>query len=304
MSQWKCPLLRERAEIVGCSTSGTFPNVALDHATDMMKSEVARMDAQLVDDFNSILKGNCVYCHDFVADRKDFFLFEKLKAELEAQSAADALKTEGKGGAEVGGMVDWSKHMKYENPIGVSTVFQAIVDMVCEYFDTEMFACRLNYYGNGEHWKPFHYDSHAYGAKGQKEDITIGISLGGTRALAFLHEKSKKQFNFPQLNGDVFAFTSEVNNRFQHGVPRGPKECGERFSIIVWGKRKSINPRNGGGVDLDAQLGGMGKRIDTMEDAIQAAHDLVSVDRSAGTPMVPRAEKEGAPKPKKKNRLQ
>lgn len=308
MPSWACPLLRERIE-AAASSNGLFANVALDHATDMMKSEAARLDGQLMDDFNAILKGNCMYYHDFVADRKDFFLFEKLKVELEAQSAADALKAEGKGGQEAGGMVDWSKHMKYENPIGVSSVFQAIVEMVCEYFDTEMFACRLNYYGSGEHWKPFHYDSHAYGGKGQKEDITIGVSLGGTRALAFLHEPSKKQFSFPQLNGDVFAFTSEVNSRFQHGVPRGPKDCGERFSIIVWGKRRSVNERNGGAARIDDQIG-RGKKLDTMEDAIQCAHELVSVDRRGGTrPSNIDGSSSagglvGAAKPKKKNRLQ
>lgn len=301
MSRWESDLLQSRARAGAMSCNGLFPNISREFATDMMKSEMARMDAQLQDDFNAILKGNCIYANDFVCDRKDFFLFEKLKAELDQHSAAEALRSESKGGTETGGMVDWSKHMKYENPTGVSVVFQQIVEMMCEYFDTEMFACRLNYYGNGSHWKPFHHDSHAYGAKGQREDITIGVSLGATRALTFLHEPSKKQFNFPQANGDVFAFTSEVNSRFMHGVPRGTADCGERFSIIVWGHRRSVNERNGGHSSMvPASL-----KIDTMEDAVLAAHALVAVSARSGV------DKENATnttaaadKKKKKNRLQ
>lgn len=280
---------------------GVFPNVALDHATDMMKTEAARLDGQLVEDFNVVLKGNCTYANDFACDRRDFYLFEKIKAEIEAHEAEDALKRESKGGTESGGMVDWSRHMKYENPVGVSVVFQQVVEMLCEYFDTEMFACRLNYYGNGNHWKPFHHDSHAYGAKGQREDITIGLSLGATRGLAFLHEPSKKTFNFPQLNGDVFAFTSEVNNRFMHGVPKGPIDCGERFSIIVWGHRRTINARNGGGIVCAAIPKSI--KLETMEDAVAAAHAMVTIQRPVA-PVATEGGSNAAAAKKKKNRLQ
>jgi len=47
----------------------------------------------------------------------------------------------------------------------------------------------------------------------------------------------------------VFAFTSEANKRFMHGVPRirtGALDVGCRFSIIAWGRRRSINATNGG----------------------------------------------------------
>jgi len=33
---------------------------------------------------------------------------------------------------------------------------------------------------------------------------------------------------------------------FQHGVPRGKRSSGPRFSIIAWGRRRHINERNGG----------------------------------------------------------
>lgn len=315
MVLWKSALLAERAKAAADPQTGLFPNNAIGHATDMMKSERARLDAQLIDDFNSILKGNCVYASNFLCDKNDYFLFEKLKGELTKAQAAER-ETDQDGQA---GMVDWSKHMKFENPSGISQVFQEIVELICEYFDTEMFASRLNYYGNGQHWKPFHHDSHAYGAKGQREDITIGVSLGATRELTFLHQPSSRQFSFPQKNGDVFSFTSEVNSRFQHGVPRGGADCGERFSIIVWGKRRSVNARNGGGG------GGLSGSVpahmpmSTVEDAINAAQALVSVSRPAPKGMGAQVEtdeaspnnndgssnaKAVAAKPKKKNRLQ
>ena len=46
---------------------------------------------------------------------------------------------------------------------------------------------------------------------------------------------SGQQFSFPQNNGDVFAFTTEVNKRFKHGVPKLVRGVGgPRFSIIAW----------------------------------------------------------------------
>jgi hypothetical protein len=85
------------------------------------------------------------------------------------------------------------------------------------------------------------------------------------------------------VNGDIFAFNSEVNQRFQHGVPKARGQNGPRFSIIAWGRRRyttycvhtvsnrfvftaqhqsyvssrTINERNGGGE---------GASINNMED--------------------------------------
>ena len=48
-------------------------------------------------------------------------------------------------------------------------------------------------------------------------------------------------------DGDVFAFTTEVNKRFKHGVPKLVRGIGgPRFSIIAWGRRRSLNVNNGG----------------------------------------------------------
>lgn len=59
------------------------------------------------------------------------------------------------------------------------------------------------------------------------------------------------------MNGDVFAFDSDVNKRFQHGVPKLTGQAatirGPRFSIIAWGRRRSLNERNGGGSGLPSR---------------------------------------------------
>ena len=137
-----------------------------------------------------------------------------------------------------------SQHLKFENP-SFSATFTSVVNRMAEFFDVNVLATRLNFYRDGTDWKPFHRDSHAYTGDG-REDFTMGASFGSERELAFLHEPSGCQFSFPQRNGDVFAFDTEVNQKFMHGVPRSQRGAGPRFSIIAWGRRRSLNTRNGG----------------------------------------------------------
>jgi len=148
------------------------------------------------------------------------------------------------------GMVDWSQHLRHENPT-FSKTFNAIIQTLSDYFCCEIYASRLNYYRNGNDWKPFHHDSHAYCPKHQdKEDLTIGASFGMKRELEFKHVKSQQIFGVPQNNNDIFAFTSIVNEKFQHGVPKDKisqrSVVNQRFSIVVWGKRRELNERNSG----------------------------------------------------------
>jgi len=139
-------------------------------------------------------------------------------------------------------MINWSKHFKHENP-DFSPTFNEIIEKMSNYFDVEVYATRLNFYCDGSDWKPFHHDSHPY-VGGVREDFTMGASFGASRQLVFLHPSSNQTFAFPQNNGDVFAFTSEANKRFQHGIPKVTKLIGPRFSIIAWGIRRSMTDRN------------------------------------------------------------
>mmetsp|Transcript_25815 Transcript_25815/g.65085 ORF Transcript_25815/g.65085 Transcript_25815/m.65085 type:complete len:327 (-) Transcript_25815:378-1358(-) len=143
----------------------------------------------------------------------------------------------------------WSKHQVIENCRDKSVTFSQIIDALERFFDLEILATRLNYYQNQEHWKPFHKDSHAYGAGGKKEDFTVGVSFGAERMLEFVHDDCADfKFGFPQRNGDLFAFTDVVNSKFKHGVPKVPngEKRGPRISIIGWGRRKCMTRQNGG----------------------------------------------------------
>jgi hypothetical protein len=297
-------------------------NIAALHAASVTQSESSRVNGSLVEDMAVVLNGNCVCLNNFLCTRSDRSLFEALKADLVAYSG-ESLKTTGATDAEQPsasskdttassrGLMDWSKHEVYENPTSISATFNAIIEALDVYFDVEVYATRLNYYRDGSTWKPFHQDSHAYGGKALREDFTVGLSLGETRHLEFLHEPSGKMFSFPQDNGDCFAFTSEVNSRFKHGIPKSKNpECGDRFSIIVWGRRRTINERNGGGANARRDAPDA-KPVNTVDDAVEAAYGMVNrmgsrqqstasgeEEVANGKPAKPAADK------KKKNRLQ
>jgi len=224
------------------SSSSTTPALAKNQASafvrKMMKdSWIAQSDGQLLTDIIPALEGGCVYLPGFLCAPKDYSVLKALTSDLQNCPAT----TEGGGG-----MVNWSQHLKFENP-DFSPTFRQLLARLDAYFDVEILATRLNFYRDGSDFKPFHHDSHAYGSDGQKEDFTMGASFGSVRELAFRHEASGQAFTFPQGNGDIFAFDSEVNRTFTHGVPKmkgGAEKAGPRFSIIAWGRRRTLNERN------------------------------------------------------------
>ena len=298
------PPLEELINQGGCQNKASL------HVSDLMQRETARVNAQLIDDCLPLLKGQCIYLNNFLCRMRDLTLFDLMKEEVimslqGSKDRADVDLTEG--------LVAWSKHKVFENPTCVSILFNKIVQFVSDYFDLEIYATRLNYYADGNDWKPYHHDSHAYGGKALREDFTAGLTLGpAIRALNFLHEESKTVFGFPQRNGDCFAFTNEVNTKFKHGVPKASRvDCGDRMSIIAWGRRRTINERNGGVVkisrpmkqladDSTTDCGEEEGGLKTVEDAISAAHQLVSLTVTENRSMVERKPKDK----KKKNRLQ
>ena len=280
-------------------TKGHFNN-AIFQAMGALKSELARTNGALATAMSSALGGNCVYIENFLCALDDTAIFDRLKAELTAHAEAT-------GGD---GMVSWSRHMKHEDP-AFSATFQAVAATIAAYFDVEMFASRLNLYPDGTHWKCFHKDSHAYAGPNRavKEDFTIGMSLGATRALTFLHEESETKFSFPQKNGDLFAFSSEVNDSFMHGVPKASPSVGERFSVIVWGKRRTLNARNSGAMGdggrgaLPAEADALVQRISRAMVANTSSGPIFKENTAAAAAPTPAGPKgDGTKKPR--NRLQ
>jgi len=248
-------------------------NEAMAHARRAMRRESAIVDGGLARDFQHVIAGDAIYLPYFHCDLRDYGVLCALAREMEVE----AMHASGNSG-----MVNWSKHLKSENP-EFSATFHKIVNDMATYFDVEVYATRMNFYRDGTDWKPFHHDSHAYGGRAQREDFTMGASFGGTRELVFLHEPSGQTFSFPQNNGDVFAFTSEVNKRFKHGVPKASKsgQSDPRFSIIAWGRRRSVNSRNGGGEVTGTRDGGVASDENTEHTKGHASASHASVNFSS-----------------------
>lgn len=200
-------------------------NQASKYAMGLFKSDLSKLNSQLISDFESIIDGNCIYLPNFFCKKDDFSILLSLSEDMRNANS---------------GMINWSKHFKYENP-NFSKTFQMIIKKLEEHFDFEVYHTRINFYKDGRDWKPYHHDSHAYGNKQYREDFTVGVSFGASRELSFLHEDSDQVFSFPQNNGDIFAFTNTINKKFMHGVPKSTKvDIGPRFSIIAWGRRRNI----------------------------------------------------------------
>lgn len=77
----------------------------------------------------------------------------------------------------------------------------------------------------------------------RNQNITVGVSFGASRELAFLHTKNGSRIYFPQSNGMMFSFGRDVNINWKHGINAlsaeeiaggGPNSLG-RVSIILWG---------------------------------------------------------------------
>lgn len=202
-------------------------NKASKYANQMLKSESARYGSNLDNEYKKILNNRAVYLPNFFCKTRDYNIFNKIMEELGNNNDA---------GNDTGNdnIINWSKHKKYENP-EFSETFNYIVNEMAKHFNVDVIQTRLNIYIDGRDWKPFHHDKHAYAD--QREDYTMGVSFGCTRELEFLHEESGNKFSFPQNNGDVFAFDTEINKSFMHGVPKSRKRVGKRISIIAWGQK-------------------------------------------------------------------
>ena len=170
----------------------------------------------------------------FLCAADDQSVMERLRAELEAEEKA---------------MSEWhgARHLGLHFESGIAggdrSLRSQLVGRMEQAFGIKASAVRLNMYRSQQDYKPFHYD------RGQDSEgvpqLTVGASFGAVRELTLLHVKSGVTMSFPQQNGDVFAFTPELNEVFMHGVPHilpnspsslDPAESA-RMSMIVWGAR-------------------------------------------------------------------
>lgn len=145
---------------------------------------------------------------------------------------------------------------------------EALISDMCNAFNVTAAATRVNVYSADGRFhtpdiKPFHHDRSAF-TPGLSQNITISLSLGATREVAFKYTKFKadperpwmfvnsKRSTVPPVvlsnvcdNGSIYAFSRDVNCEFQHGLlphnERLFKSDRDRVSIIVWGTRKDMD---------------------------------------------------------------
>ena len=178
----------------------------------LFHNELDKFNCKQQLEFNNVLDKGCVYIPEYYCKKRDKTVYHALIDEINNMGDSEF-------------MINWSKHHK-------------IVKKLAHDFGITVMQTRLNYYVDQNDWKPFHHDRHAYHKDDGTtvvENYTLGVSFGYSRDLIFLHESSGKKFRFPQNNGDIFGFDSEVNKMFQHGVPKTANNVGPRLSIIIWG---------------------------------------------------------------------
>ena len=132
-----------------------------------------------------------------------------------------------------------------------SPTFNMIVDRLCEYFNIrkQSIGTRFNWYRDSSDWKPFHHDSAAFNPqRARSQNVTVGVSFGSLRELAFIHatekvDGEKTRLYFPQPNNGVFSFGRDANIVWKHGVnalPPDEQDGKGRVSIILWGLAQDV----------------------------------------------------------------
>ena len=131
-------------------------------------------------------------------------------------------------------IADDHKHFKDKCP-----TFLMVVDKLKEYFKCDVKATRFNWFEDDSQFKPLHFDAAAVDpAKAKTQNITIGVSFGGTRDAMFEHAKTRTKVNIPLPNGSIYCFLRDTNCEWRHGIPQiEPEKQTEtgRISIILWG---------------------------------------------------------------------
>jgi len=153
--------------------------------------------------------------------------------------------------------ISWHEgaHLISKDPKGCPT-FERVIDRLCEYFKIEKksIGTRFNWYRDSSDWKPFHHDSAAFNPRrAQTQNITVGVSFGACRELAFIRAQpqqsgDKVKIYFPQTNNGVFSFGRDVNILWKHGVNALAEEDQDgkgRISIILWGLAEGVLEEEG-----------------------------------------------------------
>lgn len=117
--------------------------------------------------------------------------------------------------------------------------FQFIIERIEKYFGFSTKSTRFNFYKDSNDWKPFHHDAAAIKPHiAEKQNMTIAISLGLTRHVAFELNDNKCVVSISLEDNSVYAFSRDVNINWKHGIPQVHQDNFKnegRISIILWG---------------------------------------------------------------------
>lgn len=177
---------------------------------------------------NDVVVVSGLFCKE-----NDFTMYNQLLAELKATGKEDeGLWKMWHGDTHF--IAD--DHLKWKNSCNV---FLSVIKKIEKYFGMDVKATRFNWYKNSDQWKPFHFDAAAVDPKKAKtQNLTVAVSFGAEREVAFEHAKTKTTISLPQPNGTIYTFGKDVNIEWRHGIPKihpDKKHNEGRISIIAWG---------------------------------------------------------------------
>lgn len=194
---------------------------------------------------------------DLFGSEDDWTIHNKLLDEMEKSGIdSDRLWKLWHGDSHM--IADDSTHFKEKCP-----TFLKVLDRIRDYFGMDIKATRFNLYRDDKDWKPFHFDASAVKPEKAKiQNITVGVSFGRTRDIAFEDavegKGHRRVVSFPMPNGYTYAFCKDINTNWRHGVPAIPVSKGDtldvqhrwtedqqtdksRISIIAWGWRNQVD---------------------------------------------------------------
>jgi hypothetical protein len=194
--------------------------------------------------FNKVLEGGARHLRGVFGRADDLGLFDALRKELGRGEGAWSRGTKGSArikwsipGLNGCGLLDGEivQDLHGDELPAFSFVLRSLADSV----DAEMLSWWVNIYEESSIGLGFHHDhqSNNQGLRwGRIFDVTAGASFGACRELTFRHAATSREFGFSQANGDVFAFDTQTDKDFMHGIYKQKKCCGPRISVIIVGK--------------------------------------------------------------------
>jgi hypothetical protein len=191
----------------------------------------------------SLQSKDVVVVPDLFCKEEDLSIHQKLLEEMETCGVeSDKLWKLWHGDTHM--IADDSTRFKERCP-----TFMRILDKISKYFDMDIKATRFNLYRDDKDWKPYHFDASAIKPEKSKiQNITVGVSFGRTRDIAFedaLEGKGHRRIiSLPMSNGYTYAFCKDINVNWRHGVPPIPQDKQtnqSRISIIAWGWSNQIH---------------------------------------------------------------